>query len=143
MTRRNSSVCTALAMIATLCLVLPAIGVRAHSHQDVTTLEPDAVLERQLKHGDEHRYQIALTKGEFVSVIVEQRSIDVVVQARGADDSTIADVQAEVRPQGQEQVDVVADTDGTYAILVKPAAGIIVPGVYAIRVASRRAATND
>src|SRR5258705_8898013 len=132
MTRRISRVCTALPMVAMLCLVLPAIGLRAQSQPDVTALGPDAVLERQLKHGEEHRYQLALTAGEYVSVIVEQRGIDVVVQARGGGDSTLPDIQAEERRRGQEQGDVGADTDGTYNPLVKPAAGIIEPCVYPI-----------
>jgi CHAT domain-containing protein/Tfp pilus assembly protein PilF len=110
--------------------------------QDITMLRPAQVIERDLAHGQEHLYQLALTAGECVSVIVEQRGIDVIVQTRGPDDAVIADVQDEITRQGQEHVEVVADAAGTYTLAIKPPPGVIVPGSYAIRVASRRAATD-
>src|SRR6478609_596941 len=45
----------------------------------VTTLEPGAIVERELGRQDEHLYQLTLAQDECVSVIVEQRGIDVIV----------------------------------------------------------------
>jgi CHAT domain-containing protein len=143
MMRRFSCVIATLATIGILpSAALPAITVFAQGQPGVTPLEPGRPVDRELARGNEHRYELALTAGDHVTVIVEQRGIDVIVQARGADEAAIADFQDEVRSRGQEQVDVVADTDGTYALVVKPAPGIFTPGAYTIRMASRRAATD-
>ena len=129
----------ASAVAWTICAVLTAQIPEAA--QDTTVLPPDQTVERTLTRGQEHRYQLALTAGECVRVIVEQRGIDVVVQARGPEDALLAEVQDEVTSRGLETVDLVADTDGTYTFAIAPAPGIIVPGSYAIRLDSRRAAT--
>jgi CHAT domain-containing protein len=104
-------------------------------------LGPDAV-ERRLPRGDEHLYQLALANGEYVSVAVEQRGVDVVVQTRRPDGRTIADFQQELTRHGQEDVELVADADGVYTVAVKRAIGPLDPGSYVVRIAGRRAATD-
>jgi CHAT domain-containing protein len=134
------------AAIGALCFsafVSAALLAGVQADQDVTVLEPGKQVERELARGQEHLYQLALTTGECVSVIVEQRGIDVIVQVRGADGSAIADVQDEIRREGQEQVDVVADAAGTYTLAITAAPNTALPDAsYAIHVASRRAATD-
>ena len=105
----------ASALAWTICAVLTAQN--PEPAQDTTVLPPDQTVERALTRGQEHRYQLALTAGECVRVIVEQRT-----------------------GRGLETVDIVADTDGRYTFAIAPAPGFIVPGSYAIRLDSRRAA---
>lgn len=109
---------------------------------DITVLEPGPAIERRLVRGDEHRYQLVLTTGEYLSVVVEQLGIDVVVQVRSPGDNAIADFQQEIRSRGEERVDVVDERDGTYTLLVKPGPGRAAPGSYTIRIADRRTATT-
>ena len=141
--------------MAVLCAVLLAAG-RAHdpgvfaalaaqtpqrvSH-DATVLESGVTVERDLSPREEHLYHLALTQGEYVRVVVEQRGIDVVVQARRPDGSVMADFQLEITNHGQEQIDIVADASGVYVLAVKPGPGIM-SGSYAIHVAGRREATD-
>ena len=123
----------------TLVVALCAVVLFA---QDITVLEPGAAaVVRELGRRQEHLYRLELTKGECASVIVEQRGIDVIVQARRPDGSVIADFQSEIRRRGQEPVDVVAETSGAYVLAVKPGPGIQ-PGSYAIRMLGRRPATD-
>ena len=82
----------------------------------MTVLEPGTTVERELVRREEHLYQLTLTKDECVSVIVEQRGIDVVAQVRRPDGSVIADFQSEIRRNGTERVDIVADAGGTYVL---------------------------
>src|SRR5262245_9015719 len=103
-------------MLAFLSGWLLASTVFSHPQQDVNTLGPDTVVERQLTRGDEHVYQLALTKGDFVSVAVEQRGIDVIVQTRRPDGRTITDFQEELRRQGRETAELVAEADGVYTL---------------------------
>src|SRR6185295_14435904 len=89
---------------------------------DRQTLEPGYRIERQLAGGEQHRYQIAMSAGDFVRVIVEQEGVDVTVRLADPDGDTIAEFQDEIRPRGEEPVDVIADTDGTYTLTVKATA---------------------
>src|SRR6266545_8122069 len=104
----------------TICAALAA-QVAEPARQDATVLPPDQTIARELTRGQEHRYQLALKAGECARVIVEQRGIDVVVQARGPEDALIAEVQDEVLSRGQEDIDLVADTAGTYTLAIAPA----------------------
>src|SRR5947207_2051906 len=52
----------------------------AQSAPELTTLEPGRAIERELSGEEKHVYQIALAEGQYASLTVEQRGIDVVVQ---------------------------------------------------------------
>jgi len=112
-----------------------------HFTEEVIVLEPGTTAERRLDRRQEHLYRLDLAKDECVSVVVEQRSIDVIVQARRPDGSVIADFQLEIRRQGREQADVVADVAGTYVLAITPAPGTV-SGSYTIRLGNRHAATD-
>ena len=66
--------------------------------------------------GEEHLYRITLAAGQYAEVIVEQRGIDVVVQARREGGTDHVEFQEEVRRDGQERVEVVADDGGAYIL---------------------------
>jgi CHAT domain-containing protein len=129
-------------MIVFLSVWLLALALSAQSPSNITPLEPETVVERPLSTGEEHLYQLSVTKGEYVSVTVEQHGIDVIVQTRSCDGSSIADFQSEHRRQGREEVELVADADGVYTLAIRRAIGPLDPGSYVIRVAGRRTATD-
>ena len=128
-------------------ITLAALHVRpsaapSEAGQDATALDAGASIERHVAIGEEHRYRITLAAGQCAEVIVEQRGIDVVVQARREGATDHVEFQEEVRRDGQERVEVVADDGGTYILAIAPSHGIY-SGTYAIRVATRRAATDS
>src|SRR5262245_42847262 len=106
------------------------------------TLEAGTAVDRELSRGQEHLYQLSLANGEYASVVVEQRGIDVVVQARRPDGTVIADFQTEIRRDGQELVDIVAGAAGSYVLAIKPGPGPV-SGSYSIRLAGRRPAVSS
>jgi CHAT domain-containing protein/Tfp pilus assembly protein PilF len=110
--------------------------------QDVTPLSSSAAIERRLAIGEEHLYRVTLAAGECAEVIVDQRGIDVVVTVRREGGTGDVELQEEVRPIGQERVDVVAGEAGAYLLAIATSRGIY-SGTYAIRVAVRRAATDS
>jgi CHAT domain-containing protein/Tfp pilus assembly protein PilF len=115
----------------------------AVTSQTAIALDDDRMLVRRLGRADEHRYTLALTAGEHAGLLVDQRGIDVIVQTLGPDDA-IAEFEDEIRTEGQEHVDVVADTDGIYTITIRPAPGTTTSGSYAIAIATRdRASASD
>ena len=85
-----------------------------------------------------------LTAGEFARVIVEQQGIDVVVKVRGADNNPIDELS------GGDADGTVSNAStsspkrrGCYTLTITPADGAIDPGVYTIRLDSRRPADQQ
>ncbi len=109
---------------------------------DETRLDDGRTIERPLARGDTHLYRIALKRGEYLRVTVAQRGIDLVVRTRDANGRTIAEFEDEIRKEGDELVDLVAEARGAYTIAIEAATGTVAPGSYAIRIATRRAATE-
>src|SRR5262249_33085359 len=70
-----------VAVVAAACLYAPGLvpSVDARGQQPAALLA-DRPIERQLGHGDLHRYPLTIAAGDYVRVVVEQRGIDVVVQ---------------------------------------------------------------
>ncbi len=111
---------------------------------ETARLGPDQSIERHIDRHEEHRYQLAMSAGECAHLTVDQRGIDVVIELLDTDGSAIARFQEEIRPRGDEQVEVVADRAGTYTLAVKAADGVPDPvdSTYAIHITSRAAATD-
>ena len=110
--------------------------------KDERPLEPGKPIERELAGGQSHAYQITLSAGQFMKVIVEQRGIDVVVGLLGPDAKQIMEFDSEIRSQGQETVWQVAEVTGSYRLNVKAKHKGAPAGGYEIRVLELRAATE-
>src|SRR5215467_12304163 len=140
MTRRTS-VCTTVAVVSVLTAVLLAGG-EPGGGDGATMLDSGSLILRHLSQGEEHRYRLLLSAGEFARVVVEQKGIDVVVQVRDQNDEEIDEFQDEIRPDGEENVDVVATKTGTYTLTIAATGIALDPGLYTIRLDSRRPATR-
>ena len=110
--------------------------------KDVRPLDPGKPIERELAGGQSHAYQIMLSAGQFMKVIVEQRGIDVVVGLLGPDAKQIMEFNSEIRSQGEETVWQVAEVAGSYRLNVKAKHNGAPAGDYEIRVVELRAATE-
>jgi CHAT domain-containing protein/Tfp pilus assembly protein PilF len=117
-------------------------GVEPRGSEDAMALDPGALILRHLSRGESHRYHLPLAAGDCARVVVEQKGIDVVVQVRDADDEEIDEFQEEIRPNGEEGVEVVAGRAGTYTLIVGAADASIAPGIYTIRLDSHHPATG-
>ena len=135
---RKTALCRAVVVI---CALLSA---RVAANQPGTPhLDSDRAIERRIGHGEEHHYLLTVAAGELVHVILEQKGIDVIARVEDSDHVEIDTVQQEIMPDGEERIDVAADTTRTYTLSVAPADGVVVPGAYSIRLVSRRLATRD
>ena len=115
----------------------------AQDTQEAPTLALGTLIERELSGGGKHVYQITLGEGQYASVIVEQRGIDVLVRALGPDGKLIAEFDSEPGDQQQEKADLVAEAAGSYRLSVETKQQDARVGGYAIRLAELRAATED
>jgi CHAT domain-containing protein len=105
-------------------------------------LEDGRAIERRLASGDDHRYFVTVAAGDCIRLVIEQHGVDVVVQTRDRAGSPIADFDDEVRREGEEYVDLVAEASGVYSLAIRTSFQTSVPARYAIRIASRRTATD-
>src|SRR5262245_28776970 len=116
---------------------------KADDEKESRLLEPGKAIKRELAGADSHTYQIRLSAGQFVKVIVEQQGIDVVAQLSGPSGERIAEFNVESRSQGQELAPFVAETEGVYRLTVRPKQKSAPAGGYEIRIEELRDATGD
>jgi hypothetical protein len=130
-----------LILVAMLAGEGPLSAVNPPARQS-TSLASEIPVERHLDRGQIDRYPVALSAGERVSIEVEQRGLDVVVDVLDADGTPIVEIQEEVSSHGTEHLQLVAEAPGP--VIVSPArnANIEAGSRYAIRLGPRQAATD-
>lgn len=134
-------------LIVTVALLARPDGVRALVQAPVARVDlpldgSTYGVTRQIARDESHRYRVTLTAGEYVAVDVTQLGADVAIETRGPGGNLIATVQDAVTRQGIEHVELAADATGEYSLDVSLAPGIVTPGAYSIRLASRRSAKD-
>ncbi|MBA3247948.1 MAG: tetratricopeptide repeat protein, partial [Pyrinomonadaceae bacterium] len=110
------------------------------NEEKITTLELGQLIERELTENETHIYQIHLTSGQFLRVVVDQRGIDVAVALFAPDGQMMTEVASPNGTQGLEPISVVTKMSGGYRLevrsLEKTAAGC-----YEVKVEALREAT--
>jgi CHAT domain-containing protein/Tfp pilus assembly protein PilF len=115
----------------------------AQKAHEVEALEQGKPIERELTAGQSHAYQITLAKGDYLSVRVEQRGIDVAVKVIGPDEKQLLESDSEPRKQGEERVSLVAEVAGSYRLRVEPTQRAAPTGHYEIEVVELRRSTES
>ena len=115
---------------------------RGGDEKDVRSLEPGKPIKSELAGGRQHDYRISLGADQFLKVVVEQQGVDVVAQVSGPDGKQILEFDSESRPQGQEEVSLVAEAAGAFLLTVNPKMKVHSAGSYEIRIDELRAATD-
>jgi len=136
--------CTAFAQSANTHRLSDKLQLAAAQQNPVasTTLELGKPFENEISGGQMQSYRIALSAGQFVSVIVQQRGIDVVEKLFAPGGKLVAQFDFELRPREAEKVEFVAETAGVYRLEIKAKFKGAV-GRYEIRVAEIRAANEQ
>ncbi len=100
--------------------------------KDRQILQKGRVIERELAVGEVHSYEVALTAGQYVSVVFEKRGVALVATLFGPDGQKIAVFGSSVSRQGSEPVTFVADHSGSYRIEVRTFFKPTSPGRYTV-----------
>ena len=108
---------------------------------DVTALESGGQVEREISGGQIHSYRITLLAGQFVSIAVQQRGVDVAEEVFAPGGKLIADFDFEARLDEAERTEFVSETAGVYRLDVK-ANYRGATGRYEVRVKEIRTATD-
>jgi CHAT domain-containing protein/Tfp pilus assembly protein PilF len=131
-------------MLAALILFsqTPVFNSERQSAQ-VRKLETGKPVEQELKGGQSHTYEIAIKAGQYLSVIVEQRGIDVEVEVIAPDGKQLMKVDSPNEDQGEEPVKFIAESAGNYRLIIRPLGNNAPAGKYEIRLTELRAATEN
>jgi CHAT domain-containing protein len=111
--------------------------------QQSTPLTPGTALERALKGGESHSFQISLTAGQFLQISVEQEGIDVEVIAFGTKGERLSHTDSQNGLWGPEPVVLIAEQSGVYQVQVDSPDKSAPEGRYEIRIVALRDATED
>ena len=107
----------------------------------ITRLELGRPLGRELAGGKQDQYELALLEGQYASVIIDQRGIDVEVSVFEPDGHLLARFDSETDRYGEERVEFVGGkVSGTHTILLQNKVGTVA-GQYTIRLDELRPAT--
>src|SRR5437016_4055286 len=78
----------------------------------ITQLTPGQPVEREISGWQTQSYEITAAAGQFVGVNVQQRGVDVSEQLFDSDGKSVAEYNFDIRPNGEERADFVAETAG-------------------------------
>lgn len=114
----------------------------AQDKKDVRPLEPGKFIEREMKEGETHFYQITLSSGQYLNLEVIQLEIDVVTSLLGTDGEKLIERNVSGKPVA-EQIFFVAEMSGNYQLEIRPVEKNASAGRYEIRVAQLRVASEQ
>jgi tetratricopeptide (TPR) repeat protein len=111
-------------------VALFTLGVAGVHPQELRT---GAAVERRIQGGESHSYPIEARPGARLLVTVDQRGIDVVVEARRPDGKTLIAVDSPTDSQGPESALLPDEASGLLEIRVLAPSPGVAPGAYEIR----------
>lgn len=124
-------------------LLLPVLTLAAAA-QDIAELSKGEVLEREIAGREIHQYQFEMDKSEYVSIVVEQRGVDVVVFLFGPSGRQLVQVDSPTGDEGEERVTWFSTSSlGSYRVEVRPFDFQAPRGVYDIEIEELRIATDE
>jgi CHAT domain-containing protein len=107
------------------------------------TLSLHRPIGRTLEPGEQHSYQVALAAGQYARLEVEQHGIELVLEVLEPDQGLLAKFNDQMRPTGEQQIFIVANTAGNYTVRIKASLKGMPAGSYSIRVDEIRSAGED
>jgi CHAT domain-containing protein/Flp pilus assembly protein TadD len=143
---------TGLALILAPCLVT-ARGVQPVSpsltdfdcvaQNDKDALVQGKPIERDMRGAEVHSYRITLNSDQYLSVVVDQRGIDVVVTLFAPDGKKLIEVDSPNGTMGPEPVSIIAQSSGSYRLEVRSLEKEAKPGRYEVKITDLRTATEQ
>jgi len=126
-----------------LCWFELAFGlpIVAQTPAQARILELNQPVMSELAGGQNQAYQLAIGAGQYLEVVLEQQGVDVVIALVAPDGKSVAQFDADSRPQGQERISQIIEAAGSYRLEVAPRRTDAPAGQYTIRLVALRDAT--
>lgn len=106
-------------LLLLLALSLLTVTSAAQSNKNTPALELGKPIERELAGGQSHTYRIALAKGQFLRVVVDQRGADVLVTLSDPAGKKLTEMDGLIGSRGPETVVALAESAGDYLLEVR------------------------
>ncbi|MBK8465330.1 MAG: CHAT domain-containing protein [Chloracidobacterium sp.] len=126
-------------LVVLLVCVLPHVRGQETQHP---LLISGKSLERELKGDDVHSYNLELTAGHFLNLVVEQKGIDVVVTLFDPNGKKSWEVDGPNGADGPEAVSIIAEISGNYRLEVRSLEKTATPAKYEIEIKELRISTE-
>lgn len=107
------------------------------------TLELGKSIERELKGGEVHNYQLKLTANQYLNAVVEQKGVDVIVAIYAPDGQKIYEINYPNDTDGPEPVYLIAASEGNYKLEVRASGQKAPVGKYQAKIVEIRDATQS
>jgi CHAT domain-containing protein/Flp pilus assembly protein TadD len=133
-----SSTCLILVRFIRCALVVIALSFGLVVAQSPAGLMRGQVVEREIKPGERHLYNISLGARQYLHFNVDQRGIDVAVELLGPNGKEILTSDAFNGAWGPETASWVTQIAGTYQLTITADAGALVPGKYEVSLTDLR-----
>jgi CHAT domain-containing protein/Tfp pilus assembly protein PilF len=132
--------------VSSLLFLLPCFGQMAlkaiDSDKVVKPLEIGQSIEREMPPQQRHTYKIKLEAGQFARIEARQRGCDVVFSVLSPEGRSLLVFENNAEGDGTETAAVAAETSGEYEIRLMSMHGAAASGVYVLRIAEIRPATE-
>jgi tetratricopeptide (TPR) repeat protein len=116
----------------------------AQGSQEIQPLVPGKSVKRTISGENWQPHSLALTAGEYVEIVVEQRGIDIEVRLLGPNGKELLRVDGLYGTEGPEVVRAKADVTGEFRLEVRPPTPTYEAGAYEVRIeVLREASPND
>lgn len=141
----SGSFCRGLVLLTLSLLVLaqPTLTADAQTTQENLSLDLNKPVERQIAGGEKHTYKVEVSEAQYARVTLEQRGIDVVVRLFGIDQKLVAEFDADLRLNGEETAELIAEKTGSYRLEVEAKNKTAPSGGYNVRLTEVHPATDQ
>ena len=136
--RKNPSLSRLLCALFTFLLLHPSAPI---ARTQTNILEPGRKIERELKGGEAHVYEIALAANQFLRVTVEQKSLYIHLSLRAPDGAIIEESDGTAAAEGVESISAIAEQSGYYSLEARANGKTV--GQYTVTMESRTATERD
>src|SRR5262249_46618880 len=115
----------------------------AVAHQGPDRLELGATIKRDIAGGDAHSYNVALIRGQYLRVVVNQHGSDLALKLYSPAGQMIAEVNQLANGSSSKPISVVAPLAGDYRLEITPLKKDAERGGYELSIDQLRAATPE
>ena len=129
------------AVVASILLLSSSVW--SEEQQGTYDLAVGQPLTREMRGGEEHKYQVSVSAGQYARIALEQKGIDVVLVLSGVDGKPLVEVDNNLSgTRGMEVVSLLAEVNGTYVLNVRSLEKGASAGRYELRLEDLRTATE-
>lgn len=118
-------------------------GLNAQVNPDAAALEPGKPVERELAGTAAHSYRLDLTAGQYFSLVVMQKGVDVALELFGPDGKKLTEVDSPNGTSGPEPLAMIVSATGSYRLTVSSLNADAAPGRYEVTLTALRTATAE